>query len=403
MDADRPALSRLPTGLALPLAARAALLALPLSFLAVFYAWPFVTLVAEVVDGAAIANTLRRPGLAQVLWFTCWQAVLSTVATLVAGVLPAFLVARWDFPGRRVLTALLTVPFLLPTVVVGAAFIALLPDALETSALAVVLAHVFFNVAVVVRVVGGVWSQLPADLVAAARVLGAGPWRATREVTLPLLRPALLAAGSIAFLFTFTSFGVVQILGGPARATIEVEIARRSTQLGDIGGAAVLSLLQLVLLAAMVSITVRTQRRATVSLGLNVQPAARPRTARARFAVGAGAGITTALVVAPLAALAVSSLRPGGHWSLAAWRFGHAPARRGADLGIDAFAAVARVTARRGTGDGARSDDRRPRRARDRFGTCRRAAPRRRLDVAARHVGGHHRVRHAHHLRPCTR
>jgi thiamine transport system permease protein len=258
VDPDRPSLTRLPAGIALPVAARVALVVVPSAFLAVFYVWPFLGLVAEVVDGSAIADTFSRTGLGRVLWFTFWQAALSTAATLVVGLGPAYLVARWEFPGRRLLTALLTVPFLLPTVVVGAAFIALLPDALETSAVAIVIAHVFFNVAVVVRVVGGVWSQLPADLVAAARVLGAGPWRATREVTLPLLRPALVAAGSIAFLFTFTSFGVVQILGGPTRVTIEVEIARRATQLGDVGGAAVLSLVQLALLAIVVGVTVRT-------------------------------------------------------------------------------------------------------------------------------------------------
>lgn len=341
VDPDRPALTRLPAGIALPVATRVALVVVPLGFLATFYVWPFLSLVAEVVDGSTIADTLGRAGLGRVLWFTFWQAVLSTAATLVVGLGPAYLVARWEFPGRRLLTALLTVPFLLPTVVVGAAFIALLPDSLETSAFAIVVAHVFFNVAVVVRVVGGVWSQLPADLVAAARVLGAGPWRATREVTVPLLRPALVAAGSIAFLFTFTSFGVVQILGGPTRVTIEVEIARRATQLGDVGGAAVLSLLQLALLAIVVGITVRTQRRASVSIGLHAQTSPRPRTLRTRLAVATGAVTVAALVAAPLAALAVSSVRPGGKWSLTAWRtFGDAPVRPGADLAIDAVGAI---------------------------------------------------------------
>ncbi len=341
MDSDRLALTQEPVGLALPRTVRVSLLALPLTFLTVFYTWPFLTLLTEVVDSAAVMDTLRRPGLAQVVWFTCWQAVVSTACTLVAGLLPAYLVARWDFPGRRVLTALLTVPFLLPTVVVGASFVALLPERLEKSAFAVVLAHVFFNVAVVVRVVGGVWAQLPTDLIAAARVLGASPWRAAREITLPLLRPALVSAGSIAFLFTFTSFGVVQILGGPARATIEVEIARRATQLGDIGGAAVLSVLQLVLLVTMVGLAVRAQRRATVMLGLHVQIAPRPHTARAKFAVTIGAILTAALVVAPVVSLAVSSLRPGGQWSLTAWRsFGDTSSRPSADLGIDALAAL---------------------------------------------------------------
>jgi thiamine transport system permease protein len=316
-------------------------LAVPVAFLGVFYAWPLVTLVATVVDGSVLRDTLGRSGLSRVVWFTCWQAVVSTAATVVAGLGPAYLVARWDFPGRRVLTALVTVPFLLPTVVVGAAFVAILPEPIETSALAIVLAHVFFNVAVVVRVVGGVWSQLPADLVGAARVLGAGPWQATREVTLPLLRPAIAAAASIAFLFTFTSFGVVQILGGPGRATIEVEIARRAIQLGDVGGAAVLSLLQLAMLVVLVVVTVRFQRRTTTAVGLRPAEAIRPRTRRARLAVGAGALVTAALAVAPLVALAVSSLRPGGRWSLTAWRsFGEPPRRPGAGGTVDLAGAV---------------------------------------------------------------
>ncbi len=313
----------------------------PLVFLAVFYAWPLVTLVGTVVDGAVLRETLGRSGLGRVVWFTCWQAVVSTAATVLAGLAPAYLVARWDFPGRSVLTALLTVPFLLPTVVVGAAFMALLPGPVETSAFAVVLAHVFFNVAVVVRVVGGVWSQLPADLVAAARLLGATPWQATREVTLPLLRPAITASASITFLFTFTSFGVVQILGGPARATIEVEIARRATQLGDIGGAAVLSLLQLAMLVALVALTVQVQRRSTTAVGLRPAEARRPRTRRARLGVTVGALVTAAVVVAPLVALAVSSLRPGGQWSFTAWRsFGEPPRRPGAGGTVDLASTV---------------------------------------------------------------
>jgi thiamine transport system permease protein len=331
----------LPAGLALPRPARLALVAVPSAFLAVFYVWPLVTLVTTVVDGSTVRDTLTRGGLASVVWFTCWQAALSTAATVVGGLGPAYLTARWDFPGRSVLTALVTVPFLLPTVVVGAAFVALLPPSLETSAFAIVVAHVFFNVAVVVRVVGGVWSQLPADLVAAARLLGASPWRATIEVTLPLLRPAILSAASITFLFTFTSFGVVRILGGASRATIEVEIARRAVGLGDVGGAAVLSLLQLLLLVALVGLTVRTQRRAATALRLRVVRPPRPRSRRARVGVAGAAVLTAAAFVAPLLALAASSLRPGGRWSLAAWRgFGDAPARPGAGSAVDLVAAT---------------------------------------------------------------
>ena len=138
--------------------------------------------------------------------------------TLVVGIAPAYVLARFRFVGRRLLLGLLTAAFVLPTVVMGAAFSALLPDSLDRSIWAILGAHVVFNLAVVVRTVGAVWEHLPPDLEAAAATLGASPWRVFREITLPLLRPALTAAGAIVFLFTFTSFGVIRILGtaGPA-------------------------------------------------------------------------------------------------------------------------------------------------------------------------------------------
>ncbi len=56
-----------------------------------------------------------------------------------------------------------------------------------------------------------------------------------RFVTVPLLRPALFAAGSIVFVFTFTSYGVIRVLAAPGTRTIEVEVWRNATQLGRVG------------------------------------------------------------------------------------------------------------------------------------------------------------------------
>ncbi|MGC5410858.1 ABC transporter permease subunit, partial [Streptomyces sp. DT225] len=82
---------------------------------------------------------------------------------------------------------------------------------LDTTVWAILLAHVFFNYAVVVRTVGGLWAQLDPRQEEAARVLGASRFTAWRRVTLPALAPAVAAAALMVFLFTFTSFGVVQI------------------------------------------------------------------------------------------------------------------------------------------------------------------------------------------------
>jgi thiamine transport system permease protein len=243
LDDRRDSLNRLPRWFV-----AAAALA-PALFLAVFYAWPFVTLLARAVDPGVIGDTMGRRATWNVLWFTLWQAVVSTILTLVIGLAPTWAVSRFEFAGRRLFLGVLTAVFVLPTVVIGAAFVALLPERLDRSVWAIIGAHVVFNLAVVVRTVGAVWQQLPVELEHAAATLGANPSRIFRRVTLPLIRSSLAAAAAIVFLFTFTSFGVIRVLGTVEQTTLEVEVWRRATQLGDIGGAAVLSLVQLAVLA----------------------------------------------------------------------------------------------------------------------------------------------------------
>ena len=145
------------------------------------------------------------------------------------------------------------------------------------------MAEVFFNVAVVVRTVGGFWSQLDPHCADAARVLGASRWRAFREVTLPLLGPPIAAAASIVFLFTFTAFGVVLLLSDPAHATLEVEIYRQAVQLFDLPTAAALALVQMVAVISLLLVLARMQERRAVAHGW-----CRPATRRAGRGDGNG-------------------------------------------------------------------------------------------------------------------
>lgn len=292
----------------------------PLTVLVLFYVVPIGALGGRFFTIDVVRSLVHDHQLRHVLWFTIWQATLSTFLTVAVGLVPAYVLARFEFRGHRLVMALVTVPFVLPTVVVGAAFLALLPDGLDHSVWAVLIAHVFFNVAVVVRGVGGLWEQLPVDLAAAARTLGASPWQAIRYITLPLLAPALYASASVVFLFAFTSFGVVRLLGGPSRPTLEVEIWQRATRLGDISAAAVLSVLQLILLAVAVAWFARQQRQHRHSLGLRpLAPRAKARTSRQRVGV---IGVVTAVVLAvtlPLGALFERSLRTSDGYSFNAW------------------------------------------------------------------------------------
>ncbi|MGI5194535.1 ABC transporter permease [Streptomyces sp. CA-288835] len=311
-------------------AARLGLMALPVAFFAVFFAYPVAAIVARglKVDGAwqlgRLGEVLAQPDIRHVLWFTTWQALVSTALTLLIALPGAYVFARFDFRGKQLLRAVITVPFVLPTVVVGTAFLALVGRGglldelwgvrLDTTVWAILLAHVFFNYAVVVRTVGGLWSQLDPRQEEAARVLGASRFAAWRKVTLPALGPAVAAAALMVFLFTFTSFGVVQILGGPTFATLEVEIYRQTSEIFDLSTAAVLTMIQFVAVGAILAVHAWTVRRRETALRLvdASVTARRPRGAGQWTLLASVLGTAALLLVLPLAVLVQRSLDAPG-------------------------------------------------------------------------------------------
>ncbi|MBF6045689.1 ABC transporter permease subunit [Streptomyces sp. NRRL B-1677] len=319
-------------------AVRLGLMALPLAFFGVFFAYPVAAIVSRgLKDGgqwqfARVGEVLTDPAIGHVLWFTTWQAAASTALTLAVALPGAYAFARFDFPGKRMLRAVVTVPFVLPTVVVGSAFLALLGRGglldewwgvrLDTTVWAILIAHVFFNYAVVVRTVGGLWAQLDPRQEEAARVLGAGRFTAWRRVTLPALAPSVAAAALMVFLFTFTSFGVVQILGGPHYATLEVEIYQQTAQMLDLPTAAVLTLLQFVAVAALLAVHAWTVRRREATLRL-VDPsrtARRPRGAGQWAFLASVLAVIAVLILAPLVVLVLRSFDGPDGYGLAFYR-----------------------------------------------------------------------------------
>ncbi len=304
---------------------RGLLVALPLGFLAVFYLYPVasILLTGLVEDGSLnltpFGDVLTSASLRSIAWFTIWQAVASTALTVLAAMPIAYVFARFEFPGKRVLSALLTIPFVMPTVVVGSAFLALLGSQspvginLTRTIWIIFAAHVFFNLSVVVRTVGGLWSHLDPRLEEAARTLGATHWQAFRTVTLPMLRPALVAASSIVFLFAFTSFGVILILGGLTYTTLEVEIYRQTVVFGNFGLAAALAVLQLVGVTLILWVYSRYQRDREVGLSLlpSASVARRPASLRQRLVVAGTIGYLGLLVAVPLVVLIVRSFDTG--------------------------------------------------------------------------------------------
>jgi thiamine transport system permease protein len=235
---------------------------LPLGFLTLFFAWPVVAIIGLGLRGNVLDTLLDRETW-KLAGFTVGQAAASTVLALLAGMPLAFLIARTGLPGARLVRAIILVPFVLPTVVVGLAFRSLMPDG---GVLSIVLANSFFNVAVFARTVGGMWTTVDRRAEDAARALGATKLRAFTSVTLPTLAPAIGSAAAVVFLFCSTSFGVVLILGASQYRTLETEIYLRTVQLFDLPGAAALSLLQLaaVIAALIIGAIARRRREAAV-------------------------------------------------------------------------------------------------------------------------------------------
>ena len=278
-----------------------------------FFILPLVVLT---IDGLTVGDMGRVIGEAlssEVWWFTTWQAMVSSMTTMLVAMPATWLIARHDFRGRRVLVALLTLPFLLPTVVVGVAFLAILPSNVHYTAIAVIVAHTYFNVAVFVRVVGPVWAGLPDSLLHAAHSLGASPLVAFRTITLPLIRRALVSALGITFLFCFTSYGVVRILGGPRLATVETEIYLRAVALGDISTAIALGILQMIFLALVALVISRLGGSRQFALG---HVATQRRTNRL---VAPLTTIYTIAIMAPLVVVFMRSLVVNGSLSWSGW------------------------------------------------------------------------------------
>ncbi len=177
------------------------------AFVGLFFYFPLSAVLRLGIEsvGSGGWESLAVRSALDVLGFTVFQAALSTLLTLIVGLPGAYLFARYDFPFKNFLRAFTVIPFILPTVVVSAGFESLLGSrgwvnlALQQTGLtgqpvqflhtlgAILLAHIFYNTSIVLRLVGNAWERLDPRLADAARVLGADPLRAFTRTTLPRL------------------------------------------------------------------------------------------------------------------------------------------------------------------------------------------------------------------------
>ena len=231
---------------------------IPLLFIAVLFYWPVTQLTILGISGDWLGRLLEPKTLA-VVWFTLWQAVLSTIVTVVVAIPGAYLLYRRSFPGQQLVNALITVPFVLPSIVVAIGFTVFRSvhefyQGLGLTFLAdpvywIIAAHVFVNYSIAVKTIGGVWATLDSDTESAAELDGAGRLRTLLSISIPQLRPAIYSAAALIFLFSATSFGIVLVLGGGQVQTIETAIFFAATQRLDLELASALVLVQTLITA----------------------------------------------------------------------------------------------------------------------------------------------------------
>ncbi len=256
---------------------------------------------------------------------TVAQAAVSAAVTVVVGVLVASVFGRFRFRGRSGLMAILTVPFVLPSVVVGAAFGSIfgpqgLFDARGTWWL-IIVAHTAFNLAVVTRTVTAAIASLDPDIESAARMLGESPLGAYRRVVLPAVLPAVASSGVVVFLYSLTSFGVIVILGGGAVTTMEVEIWTRATRQFDLSGAGVLAMLQFVAVLSTVWVHSRIARHGYRNARVSGRRGFRsPDSPAAKALVGVTSAVVALVTGVPLLALLERSLKVGDSYGFGHWR-----------------------------------------------------------------------------------
>ena len=238
----------------------------PLIFIGVLFYWPLGKIIALGLRGDWLSAILTKK-VFSILWFTVWQAVFSALLALLIGLPGAYLLYNKKFTGQRLLRALITVPFILPTIVVAIGFTSLRKLPLISNLLfshsaipAIICAHIFMNYSIIVHIVGGAWTTLDANCEAAAALDGAGRFRTFMSITLPQLKSAVLSAFSLVFLYCLTSFGIILVLGGGNVNSLETEIFTAATQYLDLPKTSGLALIQTALTIIILFLMQRSSR-----------------------------------------------------------------------------------------------------------------------------------------------
>ena len=287
----------------------------PVVFMSVFFVAPVTNSILRYFRFSEFSNVLSNHSLRGVAWFSLWEAIISTLATLAIGLPATWALSRFTFRGARLARGVLTAPFVLPAVVVAAGVLAITDS---RGVIPILWAHVVFNVSVVLRIVGPRWAMVNLRLEHAAATLGARPSRTFTFVVWPQISDAVISAATLIFIYCFTSFGVIAILGGVSRRTLESEIFTQAVRLGNTTTATALAVLQAIIIGVVFYLTRRSSHSLLTSLHVSAPQALRTKPSHRTTPLIITAAVII-IVASPLFGTLYRSVFINGELSFSAW------------------------------------------------------------------------------------
>jgi thiamine transport system permease protein len=179
--------------------------------------------------------------------FTLSQALLSTVLTVLLGLPIAYFLSAYEFRGRKILLTLFTVPFVLPSVLVGIGFLMIFGEQglFGSPFLSIVVVHAFYNIPLVIQYFSAYFENFDQSLIETAKSLGSSTGNTFFRVYLPLFLQPIISAMLLTFNFCFMSFGIILLLGHAEFRTVEIQIFALFDR-GEKNLAAALAIMQLI-------------------------------------------------------------------------------------------------------------------------------------------------------------
>jgi sulfate transport system permease protein len=253
--------------------------AVALIYLSVMLLLPLVAVINDGLSGGitGLWADISRPAAAAALRLSLWTAAVMTVINTVMGVLTAYVIVRYKFPGRSLFNALIDIPFAIPTLVAGLMLVVLYGPQTALGGFlnrefgwdiifappGIILALLFVSFPFVVRTVQPVLMEIDLDQEDAAATLGAKGWTTFRRVLLPAILPAVLTGALLSFARALGEFGSIIVVAGnfPLRSQTAAVYVLSQIESDNQRGASAMSVVLLTIAFSLVFVVDFIQRR----------------------------------------------------------------------------------------------------------------------------------------------